>query len=155
MIRKSLRRIGAFGVATLAAGAAVAALPASAEAYGKTVDNCPAGNVCVYTNTTLSGSPYRKSAGNLGSTGYTVRSIFNNGTQQNNADHIRYQGVVKYTNGSYRLVTGCLHWNETAGSAMSGSATSFDGPTALSWAKWGAECRSDEPVRKYGQRTYP
>lgn len=148
MASRIARRVGR-GVASLAAVAGVMALPTTAQAAGHTYENCHSGQACLYGQTGLNGSPGVRAYGNWQGA-YQAGSILNNGTRYVGADHVRYRGTVSYADGSYRGVTGCLHWYD--GGNRSGASVSFVSGTTLTSMTWGGECGPDEPVRKYGPR---
>ncbi|MFI6940423.1 peptidase inhibitor family I36 protein [Streptomyces sp. NPDC050418] len=137
--------------AATAAAAAIVAVPGTAQA-GNSYRGCDSGAVCAYTGLDMSGSIVREKQGDWGgSTGYKARSLFNNGNNEGEVDHIRYSGTVDLGDGWYQSVKGCLHYS-TGAAPDADSYANFPGPTTISKAVWGKECESGEGTRVLGPR---
>ena len=131
MVRKMLL-IAAVGLLTFGTATVAQAADAGAADLGvRAKADCPRGYVCVWNNTSFSGSPKWKSKGNLYNlTSSKGVSIFNNGVASPGADHIRF----KYTWPHDSYGTGCLHYPPDRSTTQIGEAGT------LNYAKWGGEC---------------
>ncbi len=147
-----LLRMWTAAAATTAAAAAIVVVPGTAQA-GDSYRSCNSGAVCAYSGTSMGGSIVRERQGYWGDsgTGFKVKSLFNNGNNYGEKDHIRYRGVVDLGGGWYQSVKGCLHYS-TGASPDSNSYTSFSTRTSISKAAWGKECASGEGTQERGPR---
>ena len=141
-----LRRLGV-GIAAIAALGATIAMPGSAQAGDKAHLGCNPATVCLYAWNRNPAPIYQTPGAPSGSR--VAGSILNNGQKHVGVDHIRYRGTVRYPDGSFRSVEGCLHWREgvpTAGSSANFPTTD----TLITQITWGGECAGREPPMKLG-----
>ncbi|MFJ6935855.1 peptidase inhibitor family I36 protein [Streptomyces sp. NPDC101132] len=125
----NLRRtaVGAVAAATLAVTALAASPSASAAEW-----DCPTYRVCVWNNSSFSGSPTWSSEGSMyGLWSGNGMSIKNNGRYHHGLDHVYWTGHNRYG-----TISGCLHFPPDK------SATTIGGTFWLDSVTWGPECPS-------------
>ena len=139
-----LRRLGV-GVAAIAALGATFVMPGSAQAGDQTYMGCNPGNVCLYYGGVV---PVVQTPHDwTGSQPATM--ILNNGRERLGADHVRYRGVIHYTNGTFRSIEGCLRWRQD-GPTPDFSANFPSNSTVITRMIWGSQCGANEPPIKLG-----